>query len=58
MEELQEGSSEPSISQNTDNSRHQENISMEGKRVYAHALLLDIQNGNHKLKDTIDYEIE
>ena len=34
------------------------NHGWEDSRDYAYALQLDIQNGNNKWKDTIDFEIE
>ena len=60
MQEQQQGSSEPSKSQNKDKPKHQENIKngWEVPRDYVHALQLDIQNGNNKWKDAIDLEIE
>ena len=60
MQEQPEDLSELSRNQNIDKPKHQENKKhgWEVPRDYAHALQLDIQNGNNKWKDAIDLEIE
>ena len=59
MQGQQEDLSELSRSQSTDKPKHQlKKHGWEIPRDYAHALQLDIQNGNNKWKGSIDLEVE